>query len=273
MKILPQILIIFCTVCLWFCSETKPEYPWQSNIDILKSEDQILAYWNEIRRLDQSKRGRSSSDSLDNDNFKKVIYMINNHGYPKRSNIPNMVFTHQSSCGVLENYFPIFHDAYLSGDADTVWFMHNVKGMHRCRFGRDWVQPNQSNYMEVLARLDEKVLSNIRNFDLRNFDLLYDEHIKEVAKIRSGELLNRWENDSNDTLKLYKSHENYFLEKIWRDGSSHFPQKVIVDKRSFSPINYFHSWDGLHFRKDEKNNLYIYKDETVLFEYRIIKNG
>ena len=263
----PILLFFYCILFHFFsCQERMvTRHSWLYEIENLNTPEEIDAYWKKIKNLDQSKRGKNSSDSLDNENFKKVLAMIKNHGHPK-NNIPHIIFTHQSSCEVMEYYFPIFHKGFLAGKADTFWFLHNVRGMYRCRYARDCGDLTSENYLKVLKQLDEVVLSNQLSFDIENVDSLYQETMNNINSITAAPIIESWMNVSKDIYNLHIVNEQFYLHKIWRDKSYGYPQKISKDT-SNTRFYFQNSMDKIHFRLDSLNNLCIYDGETEKSKY------
>lgn len=259
--------IILTVLILSSCNDTSSvRYPWMDEIDTFTTQSQIDNYWDEIDAIDNSKRGAQSIDSLDNDNFKKVIYMIEQHGYPNQNITPNLVLTHQSSCDVMEHYFPIFHNAFLTGKADTFWFLHNVRGLHRCRYARDFKEVTADNYLEIIERTAPDILSANPRFDLSEFDKLYNNYRADIAYFTGNKIVRQWINKENDTLRVYQKNEDYYLHKIWRDNTYAFPQPVIVTIDSVLTINFVNSWNDLHY-KTNGNKLYQYAENEIKDTY------
>ncbi len=158
----------------------------EQEILALRTEAQVTRYWRKIRKVDQAHRGLNTIDSLDNLNLKKTILMIRHHGFPKGNMTPNLVLTHQRSAYVREHYFPIFHEAYKAAEADSFWFLPNVRGLHRGRYARYIVQPTASNYISVLDRLSEWIPAEVR-YDHSPFDSLFTTYLRDVEHIISTE--------------------------------------------------------------------------------------
>ena len=105
----------------------------EQEVQALQGPEEVPAYWEDIERTDQAHRGLNTIDSLDNIDLKKVILMIQYHGYPTGNPVPNLVFTHQRSAYVREHYFPILLLAWEQAQADTFWFMRNVRMGHEAK--------------------------------------------------------------------------------------------------------------------------------------------
>jgi hypothetical protein len=191
----------------------------------LRSAAEVEGMWASISTADQAHRGLGTVDSIDNLNFKRMVLLIKHHGYPTGSITPNVVFTHQRSAYIREHYFPILHQAYLDGKADAYWFMHNVKGLHRGRFGFDLVQPSDSTYERLLARLSPYLNGSV-SYDLGAFDSLYTSYIKDVERIISARATHRWVNAENDRVSIHHVREDFYFFKLWSDGSYGMPQRI-----------------------------------------------
>lgn len=204
----------------------------------LRTPDEVHRMWEKIGLDDQTHRGLGTIDSIDNRNFKLMLLLIKHHGYPVGSITPNVIFTHQRSVYVREHYFPILHKAYVDGKADTFWFMHNVRGIHRGRSGFDLLQPSDSTYGQVLDRMAPYLPDHI-TFDLAPFDSLYNTFMKDVVRITSSPAVHRWVNAQEDRLSIHQVSKKLYLFKLWGDGSYGLPQRIQRDPNS----NKYTFWD------------------------------
>jgi hypothetical protein len=178
--------------------------------------------------------------------------MIKHHGYPEGNITPNIVFVHQRSNFVCEYYFPIFYQAFISAKADTFWFLHNVRRLHRGRYDRDFLQPDVSNYSQVISRLIPYLNKNI-DYSIEPFDNLYHSYIDTLDKINSYEIIGHWHRDfyGDYNLFLYQKGEQLFIERK-REKSIIMPQEVLYNKET---------------------KTYTYKDPCCGIEYQIIDDN
>ena len=228
----------------------------EQEVRSLKRPEEITAYWQTIKETDMAHRGLNTVDSLDNLNLKKVVLMIKVHGYPKGSLIPNLVFTHQRSAYVREHYFPIFLEAFLNAKADTSWFMHNVLGLHRGRFGRDFVEPNAGNYRTVLDRL-APWLSDSVSYDLAPFDSLYRTYLRDVHRITGTPPVHRWVTPDNNHMYWYKVDGVLYSNMLWFDNSYAMPQPIAYD-RSSDTYKFLQDVPGTYMRIDKDGYLLVF---------------
>lgn len=229
MRILGYLILL-----LIFISCKEKNSPLEKEISNLNPAE-VISYWEYLFQMDQTFRGLESVDSIDNINFKKMVLMIKHHGYPtktehsEKANVtPNIIFTHQSSPYVCEKYFPILHEAFLQEKADTFWFLHNVKGLSRGKYTRDIIRGRDLNPDDIPTILNQlkMPLEPKPNFDLSNFDQLHQKFIEEVQQIQSGKRLGEWINDKNDFYSIFDFNDELFIQKMYRDSSYGFPQKV-----------------------------------------------
>lgn len=251
-----QILIVFNALC------QSPEV----EIKSLSGEKQIEAYWYDIFQTDQRYRSTNTNDSIDNLNFKKVLLMIKYHGYPKDNITPNVVFIHQLSNFACEYYFPVFHNAYLSGVADTFWFMQSVRRLHRGRFGRDLVQPDTSNYQKVIERMLEYIPDTI-DMSIHHFDSLFLAYTQEMESVVCTQPVKQWKTDNYGTYHciLYCVNDHYFLHRRW-ERNAILPQKVFYDKVN-GFIHYEDNCCNSYFLITPDGNLQEYHNETHSLTY------
>ncbi len=226
-------------------------------IKAIKGEEEITEYWKSIKELDQTYRGASSIDSIDNINFKKTILMIQHHGYPSDLPTPNLVFTHQRSTYVREYYFPIFHKAYKDGIANNFWFMHNVRGLHRGRFPMDFTQPDDANYLTVLKRIDTHLNTEV-DYNLEPFDTLYSNYIIDVHRITETAPILQWKNEYSDTISFYKFNDKTYIQKVWRDGSYKMPLEITRNNLT-NKYEYVKDAGAISMKINQEGKLLIYK--------------
>jgi hypothetical protein len=242
----------------------------EKEIKSLKSADEVNKYWQDIKTLDQGKRGLNSNDSLDNINYKKVIYLIKYHGYPKGSMIPNLIVTHQRSRNVNEYYFPIFYQAYKSGQADTTWFFHILRGIHRVRFGRDFVRGRKIEPKDVdtiVKRLSPYINTKV-DLSTNKFDELFNKYVNDLKNITSSEVVYRWATPEKDLLYFYRYQNKLYYLKIWNDGSCGFPQEIKFnpDKNQYEYVEVM--YDDF-FKIDDNKNLSVFMSGNKVLEVKI----
>lgn len=235
-----------------------------NEIKSLDSDEKISAYWNELKVSDQLFRGLETKDSIDNLNFKKAITLIKYHGYPKGSYIPNIIFTHQRSAYVREYYFPIFHKAYLDGYADTSWFCHNVNGMHRSRYERDYVNTDSKNYHLVLGRLNQWINKDL-SYDLSPFDSLYQSYLDDVNRIIATTPIYKWKSPNNSVISIYEINGIQYFHKMWADSSYAMPQ--IIERINQGWIIYSDSIGKINYRIEKNGNLSLYHEQKIIENY------
>lgn len=259
-RYLPLLVILLALIPYCHCQNIERE------IQLLSTDEQIATYWQGIFKEDQAYRNVNTNDSIDNLNFKKVILMIKYHGYPKDNITPNVVFTHQYSNFVCEHYFPIFYDAYVNGVADTFWFMHDLRRLHRGRFGRDLVQPDTSNYQQVLERMAPYLPDTI-DLGIEIFDSLFFAYKQQMESVVSTHPVKQWETDFYGPYHclLYYVNGQYFLHKRWtRDAI--LPQRVFYDQAS-GHVHYKDNCCDSYYAIDADGNLQEYQNNTPVLTF------
>ncbi len=268
------------------CTANQPKSELETTIINLKTEDELIAYWQAIYETDQNYRGIDTVDSLDNLNFKKSVLLIKHHGYPSATKfgnpiarIPNMVFTHQRSNNVRKQYFPIFYDAFKNEVVDTFWFLHNVKGLHRDRFSRDRIRGRKLNVDDVPSLLKHLGAPEKQpiTYDISNFEALFSSYFNEVRSITSSDQIGRWRN-GKWSYHFYKMDDTIYAQKVNIDGSYAFPQKLKYDDSSKT---YFYLEDiGFEdaFQLDENGDLLVTVDKRdlqkkVIYEEEVNEKG
>lgn len=243
----------------------------EKEIKNLRSPEEIQNYWVNLNNLDQSKRGINTDDTLDNNNFKKVILLIKYYGYPKGSRIPNIIATHQRAGYVLEYYFPILYQAYKSGEADTSWFFHNLRGIHRTRFGRDFIRGRKIEPKDVdtlIKRLSPFINTEI-DLSIDKFDSLYNKYIFDLNSITNSEILYSWVTADKSHCFFYRFQNKIYYHLLYQDNSCTFPQeiKLNIDKNQYE---YVDSFDNDFFIINDKSNLQIFKSGKMKEEVILI---
>lgn len=227
---------------------------------------EVEEYWETMHYIDQSKRGTETDVQADNDNFKKVILMIRYHGYPTGSLIPNLIFTHQRSTYVREHYFPVFYEAYKNGKADTSWFLHNLRGMFRDRFGCDLIKDRKLNAGDVDTLLShlKPFISGEIDLTITKFDSLYTSYIHDINKIKQGNRLYKWSSSDGTTHSFYRLGDKLYYLKEHADKSGPFPQLIIADA-DVKTYRYVERVNEDYFVLDNELNLNIFRNGK-LFE-------
>ncbi len=112
----------------------------EDEVSSVVSVDDQLCYWEKILSSDQAYRNgsfnhymtecivevqsdKSKVDSIDCLNMKRVLLMLDKHGFPKIEDFPphvhstpSVVFIHQKSVELRVHYFPVLYSFYRSGD-------------------------------------------------------------------------------------------------------------------------------------------------------------
>ena len=273
-----QYIYIFPFILFFSCGEKKSAL--ENEILQLKNQETIKNYWLEIHDTDQAHRGLKSIDSLDNLNFKKMILLIQHHGYPTQEEYggkvnltPNIVFTHQTSEYINRRYFPILHQAFLEGKADTSWFLHNVKGLHRGKYGRDLIRTRELKIGDINTILNalEIPLQPKIDYNLTEFDNLFTSFHTDVAKIRSAEIKGKWMNDDGDYFLLTEFEKRLFFLKVYRDNSFSSPQEVkqFPNEQKYEYVHDLGFKD--YFIVDKDLNLILHLDKKGLKEIEYVE--
>lgn len=230
--------IFYFLVFITLVSCKKKNDPLEQEIIDLNAKE-VISYWEHLYQLDQTFRGLESNDSIDNDNFRKMVLLIKHHGYPskkehgEKANLtPNIIFTHQTSSYVVKTYFPILHEALQQGKADTTWFLHNLYGLQKCDYSRSIIRGREimiddipTIFNHVNLPLDAKP-----NYDLSSFDQFYQDYIDEVQQIQSGQRLGEWKNERMGHYSIFAWNNNFYIQHMYIDSSYTKPQQVHFSK-------------------------------------------
>ncbi len=260
---------ILLTIVLTFAYLGRSQ-DFEKEIKNLKTPEDIKIYWDNLKDLDQSKRGLSTNDTLDNNNFKKVILLIKYHGYPKGSRVPNIIVTHQRSRDVREFYFPIFYQAYKNGEADTGWFFHILRGVHRGRYGRDFIRGRQIEPKDVdtiMGRMQPYLNPKI-DLSIDKFDFLYNKYISDLKAITSSEVMHSWVTTDKSHCFFYKFLNKLYFYMLYSDNSSGFPQEIKFNSEK-NQYEYADSFDNDFFIIDDKRNLQAFQSGKLRLEAKI----
>lgn len=258
------LIIVLTFACLGHSQDFEKE------IKNLKTPEEIEKYWNNLKDLDQSKRGLSTNDTLDNNNFKKVILLIKYHGYPKGSRIPNIIVTHQRSRNVNEYYFPIFYQAYKNGEADSGWFYHILRAVHRQRYGRDFIRGRKidaKNVDTIMGRMQPYLNPKV-DLSIIKFDSLYNKYISNLKAITSSEAMHSWITADKSHCFFYKFQDKLYYYMLWQDNSSSFPQEIKFNKEK-NQYEYADSFANDYFIVDENKNLQIFQSGKLKLDAKI----
>jgi hypothetical protein len=237
-------LVLCLGVCLSF-----PAFAQKSNSVInaevagLHSEEEIRQAWIQIHKTDQSVRGKVSEKQTlsDRENLKRMVRMLYHHGYPtgfchgcnpnaenQQNFTPNIVITHNKVTEVSEYLFPILKQANKDGLANEFWYLHNLRGLVRQRYGRDFYEKTAEN----IPLFEEKIAPFVQDtlaYDLDHIDSLFAHHDRALQTILEAEvLLNKKAEGIRH--KVYRTAEGkLFWQRIYSDGSFNFPVEIYVE--------------------------------------------
>lgn len=240
-------------LCLLFISSysysQKTNEELEKEIISLKTDEEIKEYWNNIHRADQAIRGKvfDGQDKIDLENLKKVILMVKHHDYPYgfaftdgdknligyRNFTPNIVTTHNSNPYLKEFIFPILKKAYDEDLANEFWYIHNLRGMTRVRYGRDFYEKKVENIPMFYNKLNPFVKKEI-NYDINIVDSLEQKYKNEIKQILS---LNKSFSKKKKGIRhnIYKMNSNtYYWQKVYNDDSFNMPQEIYYNEKNKS---------------------------------------
>lgn len=162
-------LILFVIIISGYPSlAQKTNLELESEISALKSDQEIRVYWIKIHKDDQSFRGEITDKQrdMDRENIKKMVLLLKFHGYPssfsygtkssssnQNNFTPNIVLIHNKVPAVNELMFPILKQAYIEGNANEFWYIQNLRGMTRARYGRDFYTKTKENIPKFYEKL------------------------------------------------------------------------------------------------------------------------
>lgn len=216
----------------------------EKEISSLKGATEISSYWNKLHKNDQSVRGKKTveSDIMDRQNIKKIVLMFKYHGYPtgfcygcniksrdQNNFTPNIIVTHNLVRAVSEFIFPILQKAYEEGRANEYWYIHNLRGMVRDRYGRDFYEKTKENIPLFLEKLNPFVNKEI-SYDLDKIDQLFDEYDKQLNSILTSKLIFSKKKKGIRNNIYQMENGKLFWQKIYSDKSFSFPQEIYFDK-------------------------------------------
>ncbi len=238
-------LILFVIIISGHLSSAqKTNLELESEISALKGNEEIKDYWVKIHKADQSVRGKVTDvqRDIDRENIKKMVLLLKHHGYPsgfsygnkassanQNNFTPNIVVTHNKVRTVNELIFPILKQAYLEGKASEFWYIHNLRGMTRARYGRDFYTKTKENIPKFYEKLSIFVEDTI-SYDLEKIDSLFNNYDLELADILNAKLMLS-KKKKGIRHNIYKTEAgNMFWQKVYTDGSFNFPQEIYLDK-------------------------------------------
>jgi len=217
-----------------------------SEISALKSDKEIREYWIKIHKDDQSVRGKVTDvqREMDRENIKKMILLFKFYGYPsgfsfgnkpsssnQNNFTPNIVLTHNKVLAVNELMFPILKQAYIEGKANEFWYIHNLRGMTRARYGRDFYTKTKENIPKFYEKLSPFVKDTI-TYDLEKIDSIFKEHDLKLSEILNSKLVFS-EKKKRVRHNIYKTDAGkMYWQKVFSDGSFNFPQEIYLDKEN-----------------------------------------
>jgi hypothetical protein len=239
MKYLFQIVLIIPIVVFGQMSNDEIE----SEISSLNDSKQLQEYWISLHKKDQSVRGKFSETQtkVDRENLKKMVTLIKYHGYPSGfcygcvapttgNFTPNIIVTHSTVRLVNEFVFPILKEAYNEGKANEFWYIHNLMGMVRSRYGRDFYEKKVENISKFYEKLEPFVAKKVQ-YDLVVIDSLYKVHDKELNEILTSTLIfsKKQKGIRNNIYKL--NNGKLYWQRVYTDGSFNFPQEIYFDDK------------------------------------------
>lgn len=248
MKVLKKIIVfsaVLFSVINAFSQKNNIEL--EQEILNLKSSDQIQSYWNKIHKDDQSVRGKVTKEQevIDRQNFKKVLLMIKYHGYPvgfchgcnksttNKNFTPNIVVVHNEVPSAKELILPLLRKAYKDSLVNEFWYLHNLRGMVRARYGRDFYDKTIQNEVLFYEKIKPFIKSEL-SYDLVTLDSIFSKYDEDLNQILSSKLIFA-KKHKGIKHNIYKNSSNeYFWQKVYSDGSFNFPQKIYFNEISQS---------------------------------------
>ena len=207
----------------------------ESEISALTNNQEVKEYWIKIHKDDQSVRGKVTDlqRQIDRENIKKMVLLFKFHGYPSSSSnqnnfTPNIVLIHNKVQTVNELIFPILKQAYLEGKGNEFWYIHNLRGMTRSRYGRDFYTKVKENIPLFYEKLSPFVKDTIC-YDLEKIDSLFKEYDLRLSGILNSNLIFS-KKKKRIRHNIYKTEEGrIYWQKVYSDGSFNFPQEIYLD--------------------------------------------
>ncbi|SHO62814.1 hypothetical protein A8938_2335 [Algoriphagus zhangzhouensis] len=238
------LFVILLIPSLGFGQKANSELEFE--IKSLKNKSEIENYWTSIHKDDQSVRGKVSDEQrqMDRQNIKKMVLMFKYHGYPSgfcygcnpkseftNNFTPNIVITHNLVNEVSEFMLPILNKAYNDGIANEWWYIHNLRGMLRARYGRDLYEKTKENIPQYLEKLKPFVKDSI-SYDLSIIDSLYENYDRNLNSILiSDRIFSKKQGGIRHN--IYKTKEGkLFWQQVYSDDSFHFPIEIYYEPKS-----------------------------------------
>jgi hypothetical protein len=238
------LLFIIISGSLSFSQKTNKAL--ESEISGLTNDQEVKEYWIKIHKNDQSVRGRitDSQRQMDRENIKKMVLLFKFHGYPAASSYghkssssvqnnftPNIILTHNKVQEVNELIFPIIKQAYLDGKGNEFWYIHNLRGMTRSRYSRDFYTKTKENIPLFYEKLSPFIKDTI-SYDLEKIDSLFKDYDLNLSKILNSTLIFS-KKKKRIRHNIYKTEEGrMYWQKVYSDGSFNFPQEIYLDKEN-----------------------------------------
>jgi len=236
-------ILFLITISGYMSLAQKTNLALELEVSALKTDQEIRDYWIKLRKDDQSVRGKVTDEQreIDRENIKKMVLLFKFHGYPsgfsygpklssshQNNFTPNIVLIHNKVPAVSELIFPILKQAYVDGKANEFWYIHNLRGMTRARYGRDFYPKTKDNiplFYEKLSPFVEVTIS----YDLEKIDSIFNEHDLKLSEILNSTLVF---SKKKKRIRYKTETGRMYWQKVYPDGSFNFPQEIYLDKQN-----------------------------------------
>lgn len=240
------LILFFVTISGCMSLAQKTNLALESEIAALSNNQEVVDYWTQIHKDDQSVRGKvtEKQTEVDRENIKKIVLLFKYHGYPtgfsygdkttstnQKNFTPNIILTHNKVQAVNELIFPILKQAYVEGKANEFWYIHTLRVMTRSRYGRDFYKKSKENIPLFYEKLSPFVEDTV-SYDIVRIDSLFEAHDLKLNEILTAKVLfSKKKKRIRHT--IYRTEEGkMYWQKIYPDGSFNFPQEIYFDKKN-----------------------------------------
>ena len=226
------------------------------NLNDIKSHKD---FWKNIEYIDQFYRGSKAVDSIDANNIILVSYYLNKFGYPERSLLGNpssiisMVWIHSKYSSIDKLTFPIILQGYLKKEiTEKDLRTYYIRNLYLEKFNDNGFR--FKSLKELFQALELNVEKNI-NIKKIVEELDYYNNLKK-SKIVIGQ----WKMEY-DIVQIFKGSNNqYFFQKLYRDGSYEPKLLKLVDNMP-NHFKFANIISSNSFKIAKDNSLYLL-DET-----------
>ena len=226
------------------------------NLNDIKSHKD---FWKNIEYIDQFYRGSKAVDSIDANNIILVSYYLNKFGYPERSLLGNpssiisMVWIHSKYSSINKLTFPIILQGYLKKEiTEKDLRTYYIRNLYLEKFNDNGFRfkPLKELFQALEVNVEKKI--NIKKI-VEELD--YYNNLKK-SKIVIGQ----WKMEYYDVQIFKGSNNQYFFQKLYRDGSYEPKLLKLVDNMT-NHFKFANIISSNFFKIAKDNSLYLL-DET-----------